>query len=114
MNQETIFILEYMQSNISTITLAHLAQFFHYSERQMQRLIQSATGMSFGENVRRLRMHRAQELLLNPGLRISDIAAHLGYTDVSSFRQAFRRAFGMTPQEYSQRGARETGGEGSR
>ncbi|MCD8147994.1 MAG: AraC family ligand binding domain-containing protein [Clostridiales bacterium] len=36
MNETTIFILQYMQKNYATITLAHLAEFFNYSERQMQ------------------------------------------------------------------------------
>ena len=98
MNETTIFILEYMQHHIDSITLNHLAEFFNYSERQMQRIIYTATGMSFGENIKKIRMQRAAELLKNTELKVAEIADYLGYYDTSSFRHAFRNYYGKTPQ----------------
>ena len=77
-----------MQRNIASITLEHLAEFFNYSERQMQRIIFAATGMSFEENVEKIRMQRAADLLKNTELTVSKIADYLGYYDTSSFRHA--------------------------
>ncbi|MGN0363300.1 MAG: AraC family transcriptional regulator [Bilifractor sp.] len=100
MNENTLFIIEYMQKNFNTITLRHLAEFFNYSERQMQRIIQSSTGLSFGENIKKIRMNHARDLLKNSDQSIQDIAEYLGYYDASSFRHAFRSETGMTPKEY--------------
>lgn len=100
MNETTIFILEYLQRNIDSITLKHLAEFFNYSERQMQRIIFTATGMSFGENVKKIRMQRAADLLKNTELTVSKIADYLGYYDTSSFRHAFKNYYGTTPKSF--------------
>ena len=56
--------------------------------------------MSFGENVKKLRMQRAAELLRTGNAKVADIAEYLGYYDVSSFRHAFRAYYNMTPQDY--------------
>jgi two-component system response regulator YesN len=64
----------------------------------MQRIIYSATGMSFGENIKKIRMQRAADLLQNTELKVSEIADYLGYYDTSSFRHAFRNYYGKTPQ----------------
>lgn len=100
MNENTIFIIEYMQKNYARITLKHLAEFFHYSERQMQRIIHTATGFSFGENIRYLRMKHGKEMLRETNLSVQEIADILGYYDAGSFRHAFRASEGMTPQMY--------------
>lgn len=100
MNEDTIFILQYMQKHYATITLAHLAEFFNYSERQMQRIITSATGLSFSENIRNLRMSHAAEMLKNSSLSVQEIASHLGYYDASNFRQIFKKHYHQTPQQY--------------
>lgn len=103
MNETTIFIIEYMQKNYATLTLSHLAAFFNYSTRQMQRILTTATGMTFSENIRRLRMAHASDLLTDSQLTIQKIADVLGYYDVSNFRKVFRNTYGMTPQEYREK-----------
>lgn len=98
MNENTIFIIEYMQKNYNTITLSHLAEFFNYSERQMHRIIKTATGMTFSDNIKKIRMDHAKELLSNPNLTVHEIADILGYYDVSNFRKVFKSYFSVTPQ----------------
>lgn len=97
MNENTIFILEYMQKNYSTITLAHLAKFFNYSERQIHRIIKSTTGMTFGENIKKIRMSHAAKLLSESNMTIQEIADLLGYYDVSSFRKVFKSFYNAPP-----------------
>lgn len=100
LSRDTILIIQYMQKNYSTITLKHLAEFFNYSERQMQRIILAATGCTFSENLLRLRMSHAAALLTQTDHSVSDIAGVLGYYDTSSFRHAFRAYYHETPQLY--------------
>lgn len=100
MDENLIFILRYMQENHATITLKHLAEFFNYSERHLQRIIKSATGRSFSENILKFRMERATDLLVKEKMSVAETAEILGYYDASSFRHIFRKYYGMTPTEY--------------
>lgn len=100
MNEETLFILQYMQENYTTISLSHLAEFFNYSERQIQRIIKDATGLNFNDNIKYIRMHHASDMLADTSLTVSEIAEALGYSDASSFRKVFKSFYNMTPQDY--------------
>ena len=102
-NENLIFILKYIQEHFATVTLKELSSFFNYSERQLQRIIKSSTGMSFSENIQQLRMNQATRLLTNPDISIAVISEELGYSDIGNFRQAFKKCFGMTPLEYRNR-----------
>lgn len=99
-DQNLVFILKYMQEHFTTITLKDLAAFFNYSERQIQRIIKSSTGMSFSENIQKLKMHRAARLLANPDISITAVADELGYSDAGNFRHVFKKYYGMTPMEF--------------
>ena len=99
-DENVVFILKYMQENYTTISLKELADFFNYSERQIQRIIRSCTGMSFSQNIQKLKMKQAARLLMNPKLSVSAIAEELGYMDSGNFRQIFKKYYGMTPAEY--------------
>ncbi|MCR5101867.1 MAG: helix-turn-helix transcriptional regulator [Butyrivibrio sp.] len=100
LSDNIVFILEYMQKNYTTITLSHLSTFFNYSERQMQRIIESATGTSFSNNIKKLRMNKAAELLTTTNMTVSEIADSLGFYDCSSFRQSFKKYYGCSPRKF--------------
>jgi len=57
-------------------------------------------GCTIGEYVRRLRVQRAQQLLANPRVSLSEIAALVGYSDQSHFSVAFKRLTGTSPGAY--------------
>lgn len=95
-----LLILKYMQEHYCTVTLGELSSFFNYSERQLQRIIKKSTGLSFSENIQKLKMRQASVLLKDSAMPVQAIADHLGYTDVGNFRRIFRKHFGMTPLEY--------------
>jgi AraC-like DNA-binding protein len=59
------------------------------------------TGKTFAQFVEEERLKRARALLMNPAraeMRISEIAAEVGYIEHSTFTRAFRRRFGETPR----------------
>jgi AraC-like DNA-binding protein len=71
------------------------------SERYVQQLLEG-TGLSFSGYVRALRLKRARQLLRDPltrELRIGDIAAMAGFSDLSHFNRAFRSQFGERPTD---------------
>ncbi|MCC8104098.1 MAG: AraC family transcriptional regulator [Clostridiales bacterium] len=103
MDENLIYILNYIQANYSHITLSDLAGFFHYSERHMSRLIKENTGKRFSDLVRDLKLSKAADLLKNLGLTIAEIVEQIGYSDISGFYRAFKRKYEITPVEYRSR-----------
>lgn len=99
-DKSVFYILKHMQEHFATTSLPEMAAAFNYSERQIQRLVASATGMSFSANILKLKMSRADHLLTNSDMSVADIAESLGYTDTRNFRQTFKKYFGQTPTDY--------------
>ncbi len=99
-SENLVFLLKYMQEHYASVTLSELAAFFHYSERQLQRIIKNSTGMSFSENIRKLKMRQAVRLLADQDLSLTRISEMLGYADSGNFRQVFKKYYGCTPSEY--------------
>jgi AraC-like DNA-binding protein len=61
-------------------------------------------GVTFDALVEDVRADLAQELLAMRDTPLSEIAARLGYGDVSAFSRAFRRWFGTTPARWRSEG----------
>ncbi|MCD8151262.1 MAG: AraC family transcriptional regulator [Clostridiales bacterium] len=99
-NENTILILKYIQEHYNTLTLSELSSFFNYSERQIQRIIKQSTGMSFSQNIQKLKLRQAVRLIQNSNLSIAAISDELGYSAPENFRKVFKKYYGMTPTEY--------------
>jgi len=84
-------------------TLAGTARGLGVSARTMQRQLQ-VEGTSFVEVVDALRREMACAYL-DRGVAIAEIAALLGYADVTAFHHAFRRWTGSTPLRHGRRAA---------
>jgi AraC-like DNA-binding protein len=59
-----------------------------------------ATGLNFTECLSRVRIEKAKNLLLNPNLRISEVAFGIGFQSLPHFNRTFRRIAGESPTEY--------------
>ncbi|MCD8153643.1 MAG: AraC family transcriptional regulator [Clostridiales bacterium] len=99
-SENTILILKYIQEHYNTLTLSELSSFFNYSERQIQRIIKHSTGMSFSQNIQKLKLRQAIRLMQNSNLSIAAISEQLGYSAPENFRHIFKKYYGMTPMEY--------------
>ncbi len=77
-------------------TLPQASQAMCISDRTLKRRLQDE-GTSFRALVAEVRGRQAQELLADESLSLSDIAARMGFSDLSSFSQAFKRWFGHAP-----------------
>jgi AraC-like DNA-binding protein/ligand-binding sensor protein len=58
-----------------------------------------STGLSFTEFVSRTRIEKAKDLLLNPNLRISEIAFAVGFQSLTHFNRMFKRIEGQSPTD---------------
>jgi len=59
-----------------------------------------ATGVSFIEFLTRTRTEKAKNLLLNPNLRVSEIAFAVGFQSLTHFNRAFKKIVGQSPTRY--------------
>lgn len=82
-----------------------VAALLHLSGRTFQRRL-AEDGTSFRALLDEVRQELAEELLVTAGLPVSQVARRLGYVEVSSFSQAFRRWKGMGPRAYRSQAAR--------
>jgi len=76
------------------VCLSELAREACLSEFHLLRVFKQAFGTTPARYLERRRMERARDLLLGTDLPIADVAAGCGYTNLSAFGRAFRRAWG--------------------
>jgi AraC family transcriptional regulator len=96
----TEFIENMLQEPPSLREMAEVAAMspFHF-----QRLFRITTGLTPHAYVMGRRMEDARRLLGTPGVRVADVAARLGFTDLSHFRRCFRRQFNAGPGAFLRR-----------
>lgn len=85
------------------IDVPTIAQELSMSYSSLYRKIKALTGMSTGEFIRKLRLRKAEQLLLSGKYNISEIAHQVGLNSVSYFRECFKEEYGMSPSEYIKR-----------
>ena len=67
---------------------------------QLYRKFQALTDQPVGHYFRSLRLHKAQALLRNTELHVSEIAFEVGFKDPAHFTRAFSEEFGVSPREW--------------
>ena len=80
-------------------SMEEIAAKLGFSARTLQRHL-SDVDLVFSDIVEDIRQTKSRQFLQEGNLSISQVAALLGYTDVSNFSRAFRRWTGQSPREY--------------
>ena len=93
-------IINYIQENYLTVTLDDLSQQFYLSKPYLSKYIKEKSGMTFGENVKRIRLNKASTLLRNGNMKVEKVAEAAGYQNVEHFNILFKKKYGMTPVQY--------------
>ncbi|WP_458120846.1 response regulator transcription factor [Paenibacillus sp. Z6-24] len=93
--------LQYIKTHFNEeLSLEKVAAVVFLNPIYFSQLFKQKTGQGYKEYVISLRMEQAKQLLLNPNLRLVDIAEQIGYGSVRHFTQVFRKKFTLTPTEY--------------
>ena len=82
------------------LSLGEVAKAVHTSSFYFCKLFKRATGFNFTMFVSRLRVEKSKNLLLNPNLRVSEIAYEVGFQSLTHFNRIFKRITGQSPTEY--------------
>ncbi len=84
--------------------LESIARLLHTSERTLKRRLRDE-GTTFTELLAEHRAALAEELLRQGRLTSTQIASRLGFSDLSTFSQAFKRWFGVSPRNFQLAGS---------
>ena len=82
------------------LSLGQVAAAVHTSIFYFCKLFRKVTSTTFTEFVSRTRIEKAKNLLLNPNLRISEIAYEVGFQSLTHFNRVFKKIIGESPTEY--------------
>ena len=93
-------ILHYIEQNLAEpLSLQQIAQQYNYSVTYVSKLFKSVTGSSLVSYIIEKRIGRAKQLMYE-NIEIMQIAERVGYHNYSNFYKAFKKATGISPEEY--------------
>lgn len=72
------------------------------SRMQLYRKFKAITGLSANSFIRKVRLHKAAELLGSGELTVKEVTYDVGFIDLKYFRKCFYEEFGVNPSEYMQ------------
>lgn len=95
----------YLADNLARpVQVRDVAAVVHLSTRHAARLFARETGESLMATLRRLRLERAAQLLLETDDQVAHVARTCGYPEARPFSTAFRRHFGQPPGAFRSNG----------
>lgn len=96
--QIDIYINEHLSEKLS---IQDICDHFQIGKTQLCELAKRSYGKGIAAHIRDLRIDYAKELLLiDPDIRISDVASLCGFDDYNYFIDLFKRTTGLSPKHY--------------
>lgn len=82
------------------ISLTALANHVNFNASYLSQLFKEETGQNFTDYLSEIRINEAKRLLATPEVKVYEVGSMVGYKEPVSFSRAFKRAVGISPQEY--------------
>ena len=82
------------------LSLGQVAKAVNTSTFYFCKMFKKVTGINFTDYLSRVRIEKAKNLLLNPNLRVSEIAFEVGFQSLTHFNRVFKKILGQSPTEY--------------
>lgn len=93
------YILLHYNEDLSLNTLADLV---YLNPNYLSNMFAQVTGCTLNKYIKQIRMEKAQELLMNTNMKVTDISQAVGYPNTSYFCKNFQKIFGTTPERFRQ------------
>lgn len=93
-------VLRYIETHYTDGSLTELARSLHLDIATLSREIHRQTGKTYTRLVQEKRLAQAAFLLRTTDWNIDDIAAAVGYENISYFHRLFRSTYGVSPRNY--------------
>lgn len=82
------------------MSLDQVARAVNTSSYHFCRTFKKVTGLNFTEYLSRVRIGKAKNLLLNPNLRVTEVAYGVGFQSLPHFNKVFKKITGMSPTSF--------------
>jgi AraC-like DNA-binding protein/ligand-binding sensor protein len=100
---------DYVEAHIGEpISLDQMVRFVGVSRFYFCKLFKKSTGLTLTEHVTRMRLEKAKAMLLDPSVRISEVAFAAGFGSIPQFNSVFKRYLGVAPTKYREAMRRES------
>ncbi|MDR2479931.1 MAG: AraC family transcriptional regulator [Treponema sp.] len=94
-------VMDYIDRHIAEeLTLDSVAEIANFSKFHFERIFKAYTNQSFYQYLQRRRVERAERLLVNPELSITEVAMEAGFTSITAFNRVFKKIKKCTPSEF--------------
>jgi AraC-like DNA-binding protein len=94
-------VFHYIDKHASEeLTLESIAEIAHFSKYHFEHIFKAYTNSSFYQYLKRVRIKKAETLLLNPELTITNVAQEAGFESITTFNRVFKEIKSCTPSEY--------------
>ena len=95
------FVTKYINQNyMYELPLEKLASIAGYSKYHFSRIFKDYNGMSYIQYINSKRIKAAERLMADSSLPITEVAMQCGFSSLTTFNRAFRKAKGCTPTEF--------------
>ncbi len=93
-------VLSQVAGGMPGLTQSDAAALVGMSESAFSRFFTRASGQTFSDTVRKMRMAHARQLLEHTDLPVAGVASRVGYQNLSNFNRQFLRMHEVTPTAY--------------
>ena len=95
-------VFKAIEDNIQTeqINVSVLADSVNMSYSSFYRKLKALSGVTANELIKKVKMQRAEKMLLTRKYTLTDIMIAVGYNSRTAFREAFKAEFGVIPSKY--------------
>lgn len=93
--------IKFIEENYAKdISLSDVSSHLHLSSVHLSKLFKANVGCSFINFITNYRLEKAQYMLLNTFMTVAQISESTGFSNVNNFHRIFKKATGMSPQQY--------------
>lgn len=93
-------ILNIIQEKYREVTLDMLSEQLYLSKPYLSKYIKEKSGVNFGDNVKSIRLKKAESLLRNGNMKVEMVSEEVGYQNVEHFIRIFKKEYGKTPAQF--------------
>ncbi|WP_138750808.1 response regulator [Paenibacillus sinopodophylli] len=91
----------YIEDHLSgDLSLVRLSELVHFNPAYLSRLFKQECGVNLSTYIEDIRLRKAKDLLERGEDKIHEVGALVGYETAHSFTRFFKKAIGVTPQEF--------------
>lgn len=102
-NETFMNICDYINKNCTKdISLDEISEMAGFSKYHFSRLFKEFTNYSFYRYLNMRRILHAEQLLLDPSVKITEVAMASGFNSISAFMRMFKNLKGCTPTDYKE------------